>query len=224
VCFSANASFAASGVTAIAGATALGGSRTHAHRLVAAIPIFFALHQFAEAIVWLELEGKIDPTWQAPAMFFFLVVAKVIWPTWVPMATRAVEEPGRRRTILTALLGLGVLESLAQVYALSTYDVSANIAGGHIAYHVETPPILRWVVDVGYVLVTAIPPLFSSHRMMRVLGVGVLASLIVAKVAFSDSAASVWCFFAAFMSLIIVAMVRSRAAKAGPAKTGTAQA
>jgi hypothetical protein len=213
MCFSASASFIAAGVTGVAGGTALAGAKNNAHRLLAGIPIHFALHQFAEGVLWGTLTGGTDPRWQAPAMFFFLVIAQVVWPTWVPLAIRAVEEdPGRRR-LMSVLLVLGIVESVALAYSLRTFAVTAEIAGSHIAYHIATPPVFRAIVDPLYAIVIVAPPLLSSLRLMRIIGVGVLVSLIVAKIAFYAAAASVWCFFAAFISVIIVMIVRAHAAR-----------
>lgn len=221
MCFSAGASFAASGVTAVAGVAAFSVAKKPAFRLLAAIPIFFALHQLAEGVLWLTLGDDVDAAWQGPAMFTFLVVAKIVWPAWVPLAVRAVEEDAGRRKVLSVLVVLGVLESVLFVYALQAYEVSANIAGGHVQYHIETPLPLRWVVDPIYAVVTVIPPLVSSIRMMRYIGVVVLASLIVSKIFYFDYFASVWCFFAALISLLVVLVVRAHV-KRGEAVRGEA--
>lgn len=211
MCFSASASFGASGLTALAGVAAFRMARRPAHRLLAAIPIFFAVHQFAEGFLWLALQGRIDSAWQPWAMFSFLVVAKIVWPTWVPLATRAMETEPRRRRILSLLLVLGCLESLVFIYGLQVYPVSANIDGSHVQYHIETPLPLRRVIDPLYSIVTVVPPLVSSIRMMRIIGVIVLLSLIVSKIFYFQYFASVWCFFAALISVLVVLVLRAAA-------------
>ena len=223
MCFSATASFTASGVTALAGVLALSTAKNTPHRLLAGIPIYFALHQFAEGVLWRSLEGDGNLAWQAPAMFFFLVVAKVIWPAWVPLAVRSIEPEAGRRHLLSGLLVFGVIESAAEGWALTAHAVTAHIAGGHISYHIAIPPVLRAFVDTAYVLVVVVPPFLSSSRLMQIIGVGSLASLIVAKVTYPDAAASVWCFFAAFISALIVAIVRADALGRSP-RTGPAAA
>ncbi|TFG52051.1 MAG: hypothetical protein E4H38_00005 [Gemmatimonadales bacterium] len=224
MCFSATASFAASGVTGIAAIAAMAGAKTPAHRLLACIPISFALQQFAEGVLWRTLEGHTSLAWQAPAMFLFLILAKVVWPVVVPVAIRGMENEAGRRRLLTGLLGLGVVESAAFAYSLTAYPVTAAIAGGHIAYHIETPPLVRLVVDTLYVVTVTVPPFVSSTLLMRVLGVGVVVSLIVAKLAYYTAAASVWCFFAAFISVLIVVVVRADVARITAASTGSERA
>lgn len=107
---------------------------------------------------------------------------------------------------------------MALAYSLKTFAVTAEIAGGHIAYHIATPPLFRAIVDPLYAIVIVTPPLLSSHRLMRVIGVGVLVSLIVAKIAYYTSAASVWCYFAAFISVIIVMIVRAHVVRSAVAR------
>ena len=92
MCFSAAASFAAAGVTSVAGGAALRGVQRRSQLLLAAIPLIFAIHQFAEGVLWLGLTQPQHAAWQRPAMFAFLVFAEVVWPFWVPLAVLAIEE------------------------------------------------------------------------------------------------------------------------------------
>ena len=207
MCFSASASFAASGLTAVAGVAAFTGARRPAYRLLAGMPLFFALQQLAEGVLWLAAGGRVDPAWQAPAAFAFLLAARVLWPAWVPLMVRAVEEdPGRRRA-LSVLLALGVLESVLGGYALVAFPVTADIVGHHVRYGIEDPIHFRVPVDVLYYLVT-VPPLFlSSHRMMRVIGLLMVAALILSRLLYHEYLISTWCFFAALISVLVVMMV-----------------
>jgi hypothetical protein len=212
MCFSASASFAASGLTAVAGVAAFTGARQPAYRLLAAMPLFFALQQLAEGVVWLAAGGRVDPAWQVPAAFAFLLAARVLWPAWVPLMVRAAEEdPGRRR-VLSVLLALGVLEGLLGGYALAAYPVTVDTLGHHVRYGIAAPAAFRVPVDVLYYLVT-LPPLFlSGHRALRGIGVAMLAALVVSRLFYREYAVSVWCFFAAFISvLVLVAVVRAGA-------------
>lgn len=212
MCFSASASFAASGLTAVAGVAAFTGARQPAYRLLAGMPLFFALQQLAEGVLWLAAGGRVDPSWQAPAAFAFLLAARVLWPAWVPLMVRAVEEDPGRRSVLSVLLALGVLEGLLGGYALVAFPVTADIVGHHVRYGIEAPVLFRVPVDALYYLVTVPPLLLSGHRMLRVIGVAMLAALIVSRLLYQDYAVSVWCFFAACISvLVLVAVVRAGA-------------
>ncbi len=215
MCFSASASFAASGLTAVAGVVALTGARQPAHRLLAGMPLFFALQQLAEGVVWLASSGRVDAAWQAPATVTFLLAARVLWPAWVPLMVRAVEEdPGRRR-VLSVLLALGVLESVLGGYALVAFPVAADIVGDHVRYGIGAPVLFRVPVDVLYYLVTVPPLLVSGIRMLRAIGLVMVAALILSKLLYHEYFISVWCFFAALISvLVVVVVVRGSAARA----------
>lgn len=207
MCFSASASFAASGLTSIAGVAAVTGARQPAHRLLAGMPLFFALQQLAEGVLWLASTGRMAAAWQGPATFGFLIAARVLWPAWVPLMVRAVEEdPGRRRA-LSVLLVLGVLESVLSGFALAAFPVTADIAGHHVRYGIEAPVLFRVPVDVLYYVVTVPPLLLSGHRMLRVIGLVMVAALFLSKLLYHQYFVSVWCFFAALISVLVVMMV-----------------
>lgn len=207
MCFSATASFAAGGVTAVAGVGAATWARRPAHFLLAGIPLFFAVHQAAEGVLWLALSPPGHAAWVRAATLTYFGIARVVWPVWVPLAIWALERASARPPALSALLGLGVVLAVAQAYGLWAYPVSATISGGHIQYGMDPPTAFRWTTDIAYVLVTILPPFFSRIRLMRLLGLAVLASLIIAKIFFYAAVFSVWCFFAAFISALLVVIV-----------------
>lgn len=57
MCFSATASFTSSAVIGVIGVATLARSTHRREWLFASIPLLFALHQFAEGMVWLGLTG-----------------------------------------------------------------------------------------------------------------------------------------------------------------------
>jgi hypothetical protein len=216
MCFSATASFAAAGVTTVAGGVAMRAAHRPAQRLLAAIPVLFALHQGAEGFLWVALTHPEHAAWAQTAMFAFLVVAEVVWPLWVPLTIWTLEaDPGRKRW-LTALLVLGCALALTRAYGLVAYPVSAGILGQHIQYRLDAPFLVRRIGDVAYALATVAPPLVSSNRLVRVLGLLVLASLVLSKIFFYQTVISVWCFFAAVISALVVVVVKRRAVESQP--------
>jgi len=215
MCFSATASFAAAGVTSVAGGAALRWATQPAHRALAVIPIFFAAHQFAEGVLWLALTRPDLTAWQQPAMFTFLAFGETVWPFWVPLSLLAVERDPRRRQILSALLVLGAVVSLARAYGLMADPVTARIAGQHIRYQIDSPFPFRSASNIGYAIVTVLPPFVSSIRLMRFIGLILLASLVLSKIFFYDTFISVWCFFAALISALLVVVVKRESALRG---------
>jgi hypothetical protein len=55
-----------------------------------------------------------------------------------------------------------------------------------------------------YLVATAITPLLSSHRAVALLGAIVLAGWLFAYFMYWEAFASVWCFFAAAGSIVIL--------------------
>ena len=217
MCFSASASFVTGGVLSVTGTAAVRETRTSSRVLLAAIPLLFAVHQLSEGVVWLTLGGGDHAAWQRPAMFSYLVVAKVAWPFWVPLSILAAERNAAHRKVLFPLLAIGAVSSLYQAYLLSVYPVSAGIAGHHIHYEIASPPATRWLSGILYMLPTVLSPFLSSFKLMRLVGLGILGSFIFSAIYFREALGSVWCFFAALISVLIFFAVREYPEVTGPA-------
>jgi uncharacterized protein DUF6629 len=210
MCFSASASFVTSGVLSLTGTAAVREAKTSSRVLLAAIPLLFAAHQLAEGVVWLTLEAGDHARWQRPAMFSYLTVAKVVWPFWVPLSISVVERNPAHRKVLIPLLVIGAVSLLYQAYLLIAYPVSASISPGHhIHYEVASPPAARWLSGVLYFIPTVFPPFFCRLRLMQIVGLGVLGSFIFSAIYFREALGSVWCFFAALISVLIWFAVRA---------------
>ncbi len=209
MCFSASASFATSGMLSLVGTAAIREVRVSPRALLAAIPLLFAIHQFAEGVVWLTLGAGDHPGWHRPAMFVYLAVAKIVWPLWIPLSLFIVERNTAYRRVLIPLLVMGVVSSLYQAYQLSAYTVSAGVAARHIHYEIASPPAARQLAAVLYFVPTVVPPFCTSLRLMRVVGLGIFGSFIFSAIYFPEALGSVWCFFAAFISVLIWFVVRT---------------
>ena len=192
MCFSATASFMAAGVTSAAGGAALHGVQRRSQLLLATIPLIFAVHQFAEGMLWLGLTHAQHAAWQRPAMFAFLFFAEVVWPFWVPLAVLAIEESPLRQKLLRALLALGIVLAVTRLYGLFAYPVSASVAGQHIQYRLDQPFTLRRINDVCYVIVTVVPLFVSSTKRVPWIGVLIVASLVLGKLLFYQTFISTW--------------------------------
>jgi hypothetical protein len=147
-------------------------------------------------------------------MLVYLVVSKVVWPVWVPLAILALETMPRQRRLLAGLLILGALLAPLMAYGLGAYPVVANTSGAHIQYRQETPLPFRWITDIAYAVAVVLPPMVASNRVVRLIGLLLIASLVLTKIFFYYYFASVWCFFAAGISVLVVLAVRTRTAAA----------
>ncbi len=205
MCFSAGASFGASALLIGAGIGAVRRTESRGMLPFATMPILFGVQQFAEGILWLTFLNRDLAPWHNASIYFFLFFAQVIWPLWVPFAIWLMEPDPTRKKILSYFMMLGGAFSAYLVYCLFAYEVSAVVDGGHIKYYLYFPNMeLRRSL---YFFVTLIPFFISSLRFMKLLGGAFLGSLIVAYYFFLGYVISVWCFFAAVLSALILFVV-----------------
>ena len=215
MCFSAAGSFALSGVLAGVGTVAVARNTSKPHRPLAAIPLLFAAQQAAEGIVWSTFPPSDHDVAHAVATVAFLVVAMVIWPVWVPWSLRQTERrPGRRR-VLSSLLALGVLVAMGSTLMMMRSPPVAAVAGHSIRYELMAVgnSAVAILLLVSYLVPTIAPFLVSTMRTARAIGVTLMASLIATLLVERDALTSVWCFFAAVLSIqVLVAIEHVRRA------------
>ena len=207
MCFSPIASFGASIVLSGAGVAALKCSRTLPERVLSGIPFLFALQQFAEGVLWLSLTDPGWREWQEAATYSFLIFAQVIWPVYVPFCILLFEPKGKRRKVIMALTISGLLFSLYAAFALFYYPVSAEVAEHHIKYHLGFELSRKWYYGILYFIPTILAPLVSSVKRLHWLGYLFLASYVVARLLFHFWVISVWCFFGAIISLVVIYLI-----------------
>lgn len=202
MCFSPAASFIAAGLTGAVGVLTLTQVRHPRELPLAATPMLFAIQQAIEGLLWLRL--PVAPTSEGPAglIFAFLLFAHVIWPTYSPTAALLMEQDRRRRRLMSPLLGAGLAVSGYLLWALLTHPYDAHILGGHIVYGSE-PPLLNSLGAI-YVVAVSLPLMLSSVRAVAALGLIVLVGSAVAYAFYWHAFQSVWCFFAAAGSLVIL--------------------
>jgi len=197
MCFSAEASFAASGVLA---ASSIAISRIPKERSsipLSLFPAVFATHQFIEGLVWLNHDGLLPDRFQSGIVYAYALIAFVLWPIFVPFAASLTEPERRRRMIilLCQAIGLGVGIALLLSFAREPLAVSVDCCS--LSYRVDASPLLL----APYLVAVCIPFLASSQRGLVLFGVGIMVSCAAAALSASvTSFPSVWCFFAALLS------------------------
>lgn len=226
MCFSATASLIAGAGLSVAGIAAIAVTRERRALPFASIPLLFGLQQAADGAVWLAA-GKGDAAMQACASAAFLSFAQVIWPLYAPLAALLLEDAGWRRRAMWACFACGAIVAAVMAHGLMTAFVPGVPEGGHVRYTLAYWNEFR---DAGalvpllglYVVATCISLTISREWPIRVFGGVVLAALIVTAVAYEAWLFSVWCFFAAVLSAIVLvwAVRRRKAADAiRPART-----
>lgn len=206
MCFSATASFTASVVLAGIGTLTMRDSRARAERAYAAIPLLFALQQFSEGVVWLSFDWQI-PVISLIATQVFSLFSHVLWPIYIPIVAYLLEPPGARRRVLAAPCVAGSLVGLGLLAGMVAFPITAHPVGGHVDY--ESPHFYLPVVITLYLAATTMSMIVSSHRSVQIFGAAVLLSAALAYLMYARWFISVWCFFAALLSVLVYVRVRA---------------
>jgi hypothetical protein len=202
MCFSATASFLTAGVTGGIGIVSLAKVTEPRQIPFAATPLLFAIQQCVEGLLWLNLPLAPDGPASANLTLLFLVFAQVFWPIYAPLAILLLERNQLRRRIMLGCLAIGLGVGGWCLWSLLTHSHGAVILDGHVVY--VTEPRHSDGLALAYLVATCLPPVLSSLRTVAVLGAIVLVGCVVAYILYWEAFASVWCFFAAAASVVIL--------------------
>ncbi len=213
MCFSATASFSTGILLLGAGVLTVKAARRPCDVPFAAIPLLFSVQQFIEGVIWLTFRYE-APALNVAMTHGYSFFSHVLWPAYVPIAVLLVEPLGWRRTTLWSLSIAGVAVGVYLLYTLVAFSVVSQPTGQHIEY--VSPHFYAAAVMSLYLLSTTVSPLVSTHSWVRVFGVLALASFAGVYYFYARWFISVWCFFAAVLSLVVLAHFswRNRAAEA----------
>jgi hypothetical protein len=203
MCFSAEASFAGSAIISTIGVATLTKIKKPAEILFAAIPIIFGIQQCAEGVLWVTLKSGGHERLENSATYIFLVTALVIWPTMIPLSVWFMEKVKKRKKVLAYLTTLGVVLSLFYAFCLLVYNVTPQIQNFHILYVDEFPGTLVKIAFACYLVTTIAPIFISSVKRMWLFGILIAVSCLITGIFFTQYLTSVWCFFAAIISILI---------------------
>lgn len=202
MCFSATASFAAGAGLLAVGSVTLRLARRPAEHPFALVPALFGIQQLIEGGLWLTFPDR-EPHLNAVLTHLDSLFSHVLWPIYVPIAVLALEPERWRRRALFVLTLAGGATGLYLFYFLLMEPILSRVAGGHIEY--VSPHFFVAVVLTLYVLATCASSLLSSHRTIRWFGLATFVSLVAAVAFYAAWFISVWCFFAAIMSVVVLA-------------------
>ena len=202
MCFSATASFVTAGTTAAIGIVCLIRVADRRALPLAATPLLFAGQQAVEGLLWLTLPQAPDGSISSGLTLLFLLIAEVFWPAYAPVAALLVETDPRRRRLIGLCVASGFAVAAWLLWALLTRSHSAILLDGHIVYVTGQQPSVA--VGVAYLAATGLSLALSSKRTIRLLGALVLTGSVIAYLAYWEAFVSVWCFFAAGSSLIVL--------------------
>lgn len=178
-------------------------------------PFLFAVQQGCEGVVWIRVNNGGDTAAPGTAFSFF---AYAFWPLWVPLIALVLEARPKARSryawkirmfAIAVLLACGTA-LFAYLFSSMTYNgLYATEGNDHIVYHFSMfgdPSNFASIVP--YLGCTVLPFLLAwsvvAHWVLSLV-VAVSAGIAYALYA-SENFPSVWCFFAAWLSLLMIAI------------------
>jgi len=218
MCFSATASFLASGLLTMAGVATYSQVIDRRQMMLASIPLLFAVQQAAEGIVWLSFGYDTFAWLRIIAAYFFLFFAFIIWPTWVPLSIYCLESMMefkdnshdyiRKRLLLyKIMIIIGFLVSCYFIVNLFRYNLVVQVFDCHILYKLPSKLTLLKLPSILYFLLTIVPLLLSRESMIRFIGVLFSFAFLVTYCFYYYLLISVWCFFAALLSILTFVVI-----------------
>ena len=207
MCFSASASFVAGTALSVVGVAALRRTETTTERPLAMIPLLFGVQQLIEGVIWLTFSHD-APLLKEWMTYLYSGFSHVLWPVYVPFAVGVLEAVRWRKKAIFAFEAVGIGVGIYLLYYLVRTPMVAEIVGRHIVY--RSPHFYVIPVMVLYLAATCASCFFSSHGFVRLFGVLALLSFIAAYIVHVSALISIWCFFAAILSLLIYAHLRFR--------------
>lgn len=202
MCFSPLASFVTAGVTGAIGIIALKRTDNPRELPLAATPIIFAVQQGIEGLQWLDLQAAAGKSASSMPTLLFLLFAEVFWPIYAPLTVLMIEPSAKRRSLMWLCFGVGLGVAAYLLARIIARSPGAYIEGEHIVYVVGNQHAV--IVGFGYLAATGLPLILSSQRTVSLLGAIVLLGSAIALIAYWEAFVSVWCFFAAAASVVVL--------------------
>ncbi len=202
MCFSPEADFTAGAVVAAVGVQTLRRVGAPRELIIGSLPLLLGAHQFVEGFVWLGLRGQVSGGVGATASEIYIVFAHAVLPAIVPVGFALAEPDRRQARWVWPLAALGVLLGAYLLWQVTSYPIGATEQAHCIDYTTHTPN--DYLIVVLYVIVTCGPALLSSRPYLRWFGAASLVGMVAAAIVRADELTSLWCVYAALVSVLIL--------------------
>lgn len=210
MCFSATASFIAGTTLSAIGVATLKTAKTKSEIPFAMIPLLFGAQQLIEGIIWLSFHYE-APQIRQISIYLYSGFSHTLWPIYVPFSIAILEAVPWRKKVIFGFLVAGIAVGLYLLYYLVVSPVTAEVIGKHIVY--ISPHFFKIPMMIVYIAATCASCFFSSHAFVRLFGGLALLAFIAAYVIHAMALFSIWCFFAAVLSLLIYFHLRNEGRK-----------
>jgi len=216
MCFSASASFTAAAVLVPIGLYGTHIARStdqKAYVPLAMTPAFFGTQQFVEGLQWIAIDnGGLEPLGTITAKGF-LFFAYCFWMIWIPFCAYRISQATESEAMQNRLKWVWLVASLLGIgfYIPVLFQpdlVQPAITAGSISYNVNTvwhnfintEPVGQ-LVYWGFIV---LPLVALRDKAVRLFGVMIFVSIFLTWFTHSIAFNSVWCFYSAVLSVMIL--------------------
>ena len=214
MCFSAPGSIVTGTILAASGLYAIeqAKDKDKSFLMFASIPFFFGIQQLIEGAVWMAFADK-DMALVSLASQAYVFFAFAFWPFFSPLSVYFAEKPAN--VLLKRLLWLLIFVGLAiGIFAyvpilVGNVRVITQVVHHSISYDTDRPEILKRMYLSLYLLSVIVPFLVVRDLKMKIFGGLLMLSVLMSYLFFSYAFDSVWCLFAAVLSLYIIYIMKT---------------
>ena len=210
MCFSASASLSASVLLIPTGIYCLRGAMTSdkAYLPISAWPLFFGIQQAVEGLLWLGIASN-EQTLIDTSSLCFLFFSHFFWLFWAPFSAFSLETEKSLSIVLMIFTILGFFYGALLYFPLVLEQSLVSIKVVNSSIYYGTKFIFNDLVPknfsfVTYAIIILVPLLISSNQRVNFIGSLISLSVIITYIMFSHAFISVWCFFAAILSLYLL--------------------
>lgn len=216
MCFSASSSFTISAVLATTGTYLICKKKPKRFIPLALIPLFFAIQQLSEGMIWLNILKEPHNPISIFSKNIFLFFAYVFWPLWIPFSLWAAESNLQKKQIMAFFIGIGLVISSLLFLLIPFTDFALQHKSIHYFLRLqnfgEGMPLYNFVDNIFlsfYAISITLPFLLSSLKKIWIAGAIALISGILIFLIDRLFFVSMWCFFAAIISLCLVFVLKN---------------
>ncbi len=193
--------FTLSGAIGVIGLITLRKVSTPKEVVFAILPMLFALHQFTQGFVWLGVNHLIGARALHMAENIFVFYAQGLLQFLIPLAIWLLEPTGIRKKLIWVLMIIGGLLTIYTLWGLSVQPTYVSVNNNALEY-INPWTNHRWVAVI-YVLTTCGSLILSSSIAIQLFGWLNLMGLTVVSLIKPYAFTSVWCFYAAVVSVLL---------------------
>ncbi|ADE11461.1 DUF6629 family protein [Sideroxydans lithotrophicus] len=215
MCFSATVSYSAAAVLVPTGLYAVKQARQlqAPYWMWGLVPLFFGLQQACEGRVWQMLDAG-DAHAAVPYAIGFHLFSHWLWLWWFGLGSYVVEPGKIRRRIMGGCTLFGAFAGTVVFAVMLSHPewMTVAVREHSIAYKFSVPyrdsihlPITPAAL---YALTTLVPLFGSSNKRIIIFGGLVALSSLLTSEIYAYAYISVWCLFAAGLSLYLVYMIK----------------